>query len=109
VIERGQVCWVEPGAGNGHRFAAIVVQADPFNRSRIPTVLVVPLANNLRLVDSPGNVLVAARSSGLGRETVANVAQVLTLERRHLRETSSRVDDSLLDAISSGLELVLGL
>ncbi len=109
MIERGQVCWVEPGSGNGTRFAAVVVQADPFNRSRIPTVLVVPLATNLRLLDSPGNVLIAARSSGLGRETVANVAQVLTLERRQLRETSSRLDATVLEAIGSGLGLTLGL
>jgi len=109
VIERGRVCWVEPGSGNGSRFAAVVVQADPFNQSRIPTVLVVPLANNVRLLDSPGNVLVAAKSSGLGRDTVANVAQVLTLERRQLRETSSRLDGALLNAIGSGLGLALGL
>jgi len=109
VIERGRVCWVEAGTGNGSRFAAVVVQSDPFNQSRIPTVLVVPLANNLRLLDSPGNVLVSARSSGLGRETVANVAQVLTLERRQLRETATRLDDVLLEAIGSGLGLALGL
>ena len=100
---------MEPGSGNGSRFAAVVVQADPFNQSRIPTVLVVPLANNLRLLDSPGNVLVAANSSGLGRDTVANVAQVLTLERRQLRETSSRLDAALLQVIGSGLGLALGL
>ena len=109
MIERGRVCWVEPGSGNSSRFAAVVVQADPFNQSRIPTVLVVPLANNVRLLDSPGNVLIAAKSSGLGRDTVANVAQVLTLERRQLRETPSRLDAALLQAIGSGLGLALGL
>ena len=106
MIERGGVCWVE---ASGTRFPAVVVQADSFNRSRIPTVVVVPLANNLRLLDAPGNVLVPAHGSGLGRETVANVAQVLTLERRQVRETSGRLATSVLQAIASGLELVLGL
>jgi len=106
VIERGGVCWVE---GSGHRSPAVVVQADSFNRSRIPTVVVVPLSNNLRLLDSPGNVLVPAHHSGLGKETVANVAQVLTLERRQVRETPGRLPTVVLQAVAAGLELVLGL
>ena len=111
MIERGRVCWAEapgPGTGGG-RQPVVVVQADPFNRSRIPTVLVVPLTANLRLAPAPGNVRVPAARSGLQRETVAQVAQVLTLERRHLRPTSARIDGDLAQSIDEGLRLSLGL
>ncbi len=108
MIERGAVCWVESG---GSRFPVVVVQDDAFNQSRIPTVMVVPLATNLRLAEAPGNVLVPAQASGGGltREAVANVSQVLTLERRVLRETPARLSPALLEAIDGGLRLALGL
>ena len=108
MIERGAVCWAEP-QGSAGRFPVVVVQGDAFNRSRIPTVVVVPLATNLRLLEAPGNVLVPAPASGLSRETVANVSQVLTFERRILRETPGRLDPNLLRGIDGGLRLTLGL
>ena len=87
----------------------MVVQAEPFNRSRIPTVLAVPLTANLRLAQAPGNVRVPGHSSGLARDAVANVAHVVTLERRHLRPTAARIGGELVSAIDEGLRLVLGL
>jgi mRNA interferase MazF len=87
----------------------LVIQADAFNRSRIPTVVVVPLVRNLRLLEAPGNVLLPGHTSGLGKDSVVNVAQPLTLERRLLRATSNRLDGSLLEAVTEGLRLVFGL
>jgi mRNA interferase MazF len=87
----------------------VVVQAEPFNRSRIPTVLAVPLTTNLRLAQAPGNVRVPGSASGLPRDSVANVAQVVTLERRHLRPTPARLDGELVEALGRGLRLVLAL
>ena len=107
MIERGSICWAEPVSGE--RRPVLVVQADPFNQSRIPTVVVLPLVRNLRLLEAPGNVLVPGQTSGLGKDSVVNVAQPLTLERRSLRVTSNRLDESLLAAVSDGLRLVLGL
>jgi mRNA interferase MazF len=108
VIERGSICWAEP-PGSGDRRPVLVVQADAFNQSRIPTVVVVPLVWNLRLLEAPGNVLVPASTSGLGKDSVVNVAQPVTLERRLLRATSNRLDGRLLATVSEGLRLVLGL
>ena len=110
MIERGQVCWAEPlGAGGGGRLPVVVIQADPFNQSRIPTVVVVPLTANLRLAPALGNVRVPAAQSGLHRDTVADVAQVLTLERLRLRGTPARLPGDTLSAIDDGLRLSLGL
>jgi len=108
VIERGSLCWVDSAPGGGRR-AVVVVQADPFLRSRIPTVLAVPLSWNLRLAEAPGNVLVRAPDSALPRDSVVLVSQLLTLERRHLRETGTRLAEGLRAQVDQGLRVVLGL
>lgn len=113
VVERGQVWWADLGepAGSepGFRRPVLIVQSDAFNRSRIRTVLAVILTANLRLVDAPGNVLVPARASGLPRDSVANVSQVVTIDKHFLSELTGRVKGPSLSDVESGLRLVLGL
>jgi mRNA interferase MazF len=113
VVERGQVWWAdlgEPdGSAPGFRRPVVIVQSDAFNRSRIRTVIAVVLTANLRLVDAPGNVLVPARASGLPRDSVANVSQVLTLDKEFLTELAGRLKGPVLSDVDSGLRLVLGL
>lgn len=86
-----------------------MVQSDTFNRSRLATVTVVALTANLRLVDAPGNVLVAARVSGLPRDSVANVPQVLTIDRGRLTERVQRLPSRVVGQVDEGLRLALGL
>jgi mRNA interferase MazF len=113
VVERGTIWWAElpepRGAEPGYRRPVVVVQSDAFNRSRIATVLVVALSSNLGLLDAPGNVLVPARASGLTQDSVANVSQVLTLDRAFLTEQVGKVPPAALKAIADGLRLVLAL
>ena len=113
VVERGQVWWAdlgEPdGSAPGFRRPVVIVQSDAFNRSRIRTVIAVVLTANLRLVDAPGNVLVPAKASGLPRDSVANVSQVLTLDKEFLTELAGRLKGPVLSDVDSGLRLVLGL
>jgi len=106
VITRGSVCLIqESGLGR----SVLVVQAEPFNQSRIPTLLAIPLSNQLHLAEAPGNVLVPAAASGLLRNTVAVVSGLQAFERGNLRETQGRLTAPLLEAIDHGLRLVLGL
>jgi mRNA interferase MazF len=86
----------------------LVVQGDPFNRSRIATVVCVPLTSNLKRAEAPGNVLLSAKATGLPKDSVANVAQLVTLDRSLLREPVGRLSRRLLDAVLDGIELVLG-
>ena len=113
VIERGQIWWADLGepAGSkpGVRRPVLVVQSDAFNRSRIRTVIGLVLTSNLRLVDAPGNVLVPAKASGLPKDSVANVSQVLTIDKDFLVELAGRIKGRLLSDVDSGLRLVLGL
>jgi mRNA interferase MazF len=86
----------------------LVVQGSAFNRSRIATVVCVPLTSNLRWADAPGNVLLPARSTGLGRDSVANVSQLVTLDREALTERAGRLSAKQLSLVFVGVDLVLG-
>ena len=113
VVERGQV-WTadlgEPeGSEPGYNRPVLIVQSDAFNRSRLQTIIAVVLSTNVRLVDAPGNVLIPARTSGLRKDSVANVSQVITIDREFLIELAGRVRGQFLKDVENGLRLILGL
>ena len=112
-MERGQVWWAdlgEPsGSEPGFQRPLLIVQDDAFNRSRLRTVIAVVLTSNLRLVEAPGNVLIPAKVAGLPKDSVANVSQVITIDREFLTEPAGRLRGELLKHVESGLRLVLGL
>jgi mRNA interferase MazF len=87
----------------------LIVQSDSFNRSQIRSVIVLVITSNLRLADAPGNVLLPARISGLPRDSVINVSQILTLDRSFLSEHAGKISNNVLEAVEAGLRLVLQL
>jgi mRNA interferase MazF len=113
VIERGEIWWAElgdpEGSEPGYRRPVLIVQNDAFNRSRLRTVIAVVLTSNLRLVDAPGNVLIPAALSGLPKDSIANVSQVITIDRDFLSERAGRLRGRTLRDVDSGLRLVLSL
>jgi mRNA interferase MazF len=112
VIAQGEVRWAdlgEPvGSAPGYRRPVVVVQSDSFNRSRISTVVCIPITSNLRLADMPGNVLLAADVTGLSKDSVANVSQPTTVDREQLAEVVGKLPDDKFELILSGLDIVLG-
>ncbi len=112
-IGRGEIWWAdlpEPqGSAPGCRRPVLIVQSDTVNRSRIATVTVVALTGNVRLVDAPGNVLIPAHASGLSRDSVANVTQVLTVNRDVLTERVRGLSPSLVKQVTVGLRFALDL
>jgi mRNA interferase MazF len=109
VIAQGDVCWADlpdpVGSGPGFRRPVLVIQGDAFNRSRIATVVCVPLTSNLRWAEAPGNVPLPARASGLSKDSVANVSQVVTADKRFLTERVGRLEPRILLRIENGLRL----
>jgi mRNA interferase MazF len=87
----------------------LVVQSDAFNRSRISTVIAVALSSSMRLLDAPGNVLLSRKLSGLPKDSVVNVSQLVTIDRSDLRERAGRVPRATMLRIAEGLRLVLDL
>ena len=113
VVQRREVWWAdleEPrGSEPGFRRPVLIVQADAFNRSRVRTIIAVLLTANTRLLDAPGNVLLPAKQSGLPRDSVVNVTQIVTLDEDYLRECVGRVSPRLMAHVDAGLKLVLDL
>ena len=86
----------------------VVVQGEAFNDSAIATVVCVPLTSNLRWADAPGNVLLSPRTTGLPRESVANVSQIVTLDRSLLTERVGRLDTARMGLVLAGIDVVSG-
>ena len=112
VISQGDVCWVElpvpMGSGPGFRRPVVVVQGDSLNRSRVATVICVPLTSNLRWADAPGNVLLTARMTRLPKDSVANVSQIVALDKELIEERVGRVSRPKTDLLLAGIDVVLG-
>ena len=112
VICQGEVWWADlpppTGSGPGFRRPVVVVQGDPLNRSRLATVVCVPLTSNLKWADAPGNVLLRARTTGLPKHSVANVSQVVALDRTLLSERVGKLSKSKMELLLSGIDVVLG-
>lgn len=112
VISQGEVWWADlrPPSGSepGFRRPVVVVQGDALNRSRIATVVCVPLTSNLKWADAPGNVLLAARSTSLPKDSVANVAQIVALDRAFLTQRVGKLAAAKVELLLSGIDVVLG-
>ena len=112
VISQGEVWWAElglpVGSAPGFRRPVVVVQGDALNRSRIATVVCVAMTSNLAWADAPGNVLLPAGTTGLPKESVANVSQVITIDKVALTERVSKISRAKIELILAGIDIVLG-
>jgi mRNA interferase MazF len=112
-VRRGEVWWAElpePVASEpGYRRPVLIVQSDDFNRSRIHTVIAVVLTTNLRLAEAPGNVSLSQEDSALPADSVANVSQIITLDKAFLTERVSLVSDRIMMSVEDGIRTVLAL
>lgn len=112
-MKRGEVWWAAlppaTGSGPGFRRPVVIVQSNPFNQSRIATVIVAIVTSNLALADAPGNVRIGKTESGLAKPSVVNVSQLYTLDRELLTQRVRGLPAEALRAVDEGLRLVLGL
>lgn len=112
-IRRGEIRWadlgVPSGSAPGFRRPVLILQSDSFNESRIATVICAVLTSNLRLAEAPGNVLLESEESGLDRNSVVNVSQIVTLDKSCLDARVGYVQPSTLRRVEEGLRLVLDL
>jgi mRNA interferase MazF len=112
VVSQGDVWWAElgdpSGSAPGFRRPVVVVQCDAVNRSRIATVVCVPLTSNVKWADAPGNVLLRAGVTGLPKDSVANVSLVVALDRDQLTERVGKLPPRHLTAVVNGIDVILG-
>jgi len=112
ALSQGEIWWAdlgEPmGSAPGFRRPVLVVQGDALNRSRIATVVCVPLTSNLRWASAPGNVALSEKDTGLPKESVANVSQVVTLDKTALCDQVGKIPAGKLGLVFTGIDIVLG-
>ncbi len=112
TIAQGDVWWADlpeaRGSGPAFRRPVVVVQGDALNRSRIATVVCVSLTSNLKWATAPGNVLLPSNLTGLQKESVANVSQLVTLDKTDLTERAGKLSRSKLELVLSGIDVVFG-
>jgi mRNA interferase MazF len=112
-MKRGEVWWASLPAttrsGPGFRRPVLVIQSDPFNQSRIATVVTAVITSNLALANAPGNVRLGRSESGLAKPSVVNVSHVVTLDRQLLTQRVRAVPGTTMRQVDEGLRLVLGV
>lgn len=112
VIAQGETWWAdlgEPiGSAPGFRRPVLIVQGDALNASRIATAVCVPLTSNLKWADAPGNVVLKAKATGLPKDSVANVSQLVAIDRTMLTERAGKIRRQQLDLVFAGIDLILG-
>ncbi len=112
VISQGEIWWADlpapAGSGPGFRRPVVVVQGDALNRSRVAMVVCVPLTSNLKWALAPGNVRLSARTTGLPKESVANVSQIIAIDKEFLKARVGKLPLLKLELLLSGIDIVLG-
>ena len=111
VINQGDVFWVDlgdpSGSGPGYRHPHVVVQNNVFNRSRINTVIVCVVTSNLKRALAPGNVLLEKGEANLPKQSVVNVSQVVTVDKRDLAEKIGALSPGRVREVLDGTHLVI--
>ena len=112
-LRRGAIWWAdlgEPGGSEpGYRRPVLIVQEDHFNQSNLATVIVLSLTSNLRYQNMPGNVLLPRTKSGLAKDSIINVTQLVTIDKHWIEEYVADAPASVMVQVDQGLSLILGL
>jgi mRNA interferase MazF len=112
-MKRGEIWWADlpdPQASEpGYRRPVIIISSDDFNQSKISTILAVIVSSNLRLANAPGNILLPQAETQLTKDSVANVSQIITLDKCFLTEYVGTIPARILRKIEMGLRLVMNL
>ncbi len=113
MTSRGSVCWADLGEARGSKPAkrrpVLVIQANPFNASRLNTTIAAVITSNTALATMPGNVFLPAVASGLPKDSVVNVTALVTLDKADLEPAVGHLPTSLMTKVNHGLQAVLAL
>ena len=111
-VSQGELWWADlplpDGSAPGFRRPVVIVQGNALNRSRLATVVCVPLTSNLNWAAAPGNTLFSASVAGLAKDCVANASQMFAVDRTFLAERIGKLSPKRLQQILAGIDIVLG-
>jgi mRNA interferase MazF len=113
VVNRGEIWWAdlpEPtGSSPGFRRPVVIIQSDIFNQTNLNTSIAALVTTNLELGRMRGNVLLKQYQSGLPKDSIVNVTQVFTLDKKLLLEFVGSLSERKMEQIDQGLRLVLSI
>ncbi|WP_419850521.1 type II toxin-antitoxin system PemK/MazF family toxin [Candidatus Poriferisocius sp.] len=114
MIQRGDVYWVDlptpAGSEPGYRRPVLVVSADDFNQGRISTAIAAAISSNVHLLGTPGIVELPASDSGLERDSIINLSQLITLDKSRLTDwTGTTLSGATMRQVDEGLAQILQL
>jgi len=111
VINQGDIFWVDlgkpSGSGPGYRHPHVVIQNNLFNKSLINTVVACVLTSNLKRAEAPGNVLLYPDEANLPTQSVVNVSQICTVDKKDLVEKIGALSPKRINEILESVHLLL--
>jgi len=111
VISQGDIFWIDlnqpSGSEHGYTHPFVVVQNNVFNKSQIGTVIVCVVTSNLKRAESPGNILLFPGESNLSKQSVINISQIYTVDKRDLSEKIGVLSPERVQEMLDGIDLIL--
>lgn len=112
-MTRGELWWADFGipfgSETGFRRPVLIIQDDAYTRSRLNTVVVLPLTTNLLLEAAPGNVFLPNDESSLSKDSVIVVTQLSAIDKKRLIEKIGNITQETMKEVESGIVMVLGI
>jgi mRNA interferase MazF len=111
VVYQGEIYWINLGDPSGSEPACIrpfiVIQNNVFNKSMINTVVVCAITSNIKRAQSPGNILLSSKEANLPKQSVVNISQVYTVDKRDLIEKIGTLSPERIAQVTKALDLIL--
>ena len=112
-MTRGELWWADFGlpfgSEPGFRRPVLIVQDDAFNKSKINTIIIIPLTTNVAFAEAPGNVFVEKEETGLTKDSVLVVSQLSAIDKRRLMDFAGKIEKQTMEEVEEGMRLVLGM
>lgn len=94
------------GSEPGMRRPVIIIQADKDNLNGLNTKVVIPLTSNKVNAELKGNVFLPKKETGLSKDSVALIHQIVVVDKIRLEEKISKLPKNLLQKIESEIDYV---
>jgi mRNA interferase MazF len=112
-VNRGEVWWAELTepikSEPGYKRPVVIIQNDAFNISKINTIICIIITTNLILSEAPGNILLPSRSTGLLKDSVLNISQIITIDKSMLVEKIGKLTNKQLNKVNESLKIALDI
>lgn len=109
----GEIWWADFGipfgSEPGYNRPVLIIQDDTFNKSKINTIVVLPLTTKILLENAPGNIFIGKEESGMPKDSVIVVSQLYAIDRQRLLEQVSKLQMAIMKEVESGIKLVIGI